>query len=190
MHAPARYRRRDNGRKPYQKDEFHRKQGHQLRDACTQHFADADFTRPLVGSERRKTEKTHTGDEDGDAHGDVQDLRCLPFLRVKLFQRFVKEPGLERVPGYIFLKTDSMFVISVFTLLAERPALESFTLSWNAGTCLRREDKGSDLLMHIVRMEILHYTDYMRRRYRAVEAANQLLADGIGRPVETQGPCR
>ena len=56
MRAPASQRCSDKARKPDQKDEFHRKHGYEPGNACTQHFADADLPRPLVGIERRKTE--------------------------------------------------------------------------------------------------------------------------------------
>lgn len=73
-------------------------------DACAEDFADADLACPLVSRESGQAEETHIGYEDGDAHGDVHDLRRLLLPFVKPLQRFVKEPGLERRLGVYFFE--------------------------------------------------------------------------------------
>jgi hypothetical protein len=81
------------------------------------HLADADLARPLVGSERRQTEKGNTGDKDGNAHGDVHDLRCLPLLRIRVARNIDLDEGVF-IGAKIALQRDWDFVWHLMVFLA------------------------------------------------------------------------
>jgi len=53
-----------------------------LEDAGTEDFANADLAGPLVSRKRGKTEDTHTGYEDGDAHGDEEYIKTISKQKV------------------------------------------------------------------------------------------------------------